>query len=340
MGRRVRSGLAAAQGEGTPLRPAGAGDGRDAADALTSAIELVQAQWASTAALSEQTQLRMSETVSRFARRLAGQGTSSFAAATPRQAEQFVRAATGSGSAPELATMHARRTALRALYRSLRALGLAEGDPTLDLRLPPRGELAARPLTDDEVGLARLSAYGHPQLWTPVRATVWALAEATAVSSEIAAIRVADLRHSVKVTGVALPGTRRHDPRVGVLSEWGRAVVARRVVELHAAGASGQALLAYGGQRPPGGAKAQAAACTALRAVLNQAGLGREPDVRPGSVRHWAGRVVYERTGSIEQVALALGHRSLDEAATDVGLDWRSAPMTGRGRRGRGGDGR
>ncbi|WAX55540.1 hypothetical protein M6B22_13420 [Jatrophihabitans cynanchi] len=299
----------------------------------------VQAHWASSVALTEQTQLRMGETVSRFAQRLAFRGTSSFAAVTPRQAEEFVRAATGSGRAPQLATMHARRTALRALYRSLRALGLANGDPTLDLQLPPRGELAARPLTDDELGLARLSAYGHPQLWSPVRATVWALAEATAVSSEIAAVRVADVRHGVGATGVALPGTRRHEPRVGVLSEWGRAVVARRVVELHAAGADGQTLLAYGGRRPPGGAKAQAAACTALRAVLNQAGLGREPDVRPGSVRHWAGRVIYERTGSIEQAALALGHRSLDEAATDIGLDWRAA-ATGRGRRSRGGEGR
>jgi integrase/recombinase XerC len=45
--------------------------------------------------------------------------------------------------------------------------------------------------------------------------------------------------------------------------------------------------------------------------------------VRPTSVRHWAGRAIYDAGARIDQVALALGHRSLDETATDIGLDWR-----------------
>jgi hypothetical protein len=51
--------------------------------------------------------------------------------------------------------MHVRRSSLRLLFRIARSeLGL-EGDPTLDLKLPPRSSAAARPLTDDEVALGR-----------------------------------------------------------------------------------------------------------------------------------------------------------------------------------------
>ena len=67
----------------------------------------------------------------------------------------------------------------------------------------------------------------------------------------------------------------------------------------------------------------QAAACMALKAVLRLAGLAKEPDVRPGSVRHWAGRSLYDAGLPIHEVALALGHRSLDETAADIGLRWR-----------------
>lgn len=302
-------------------RPSGGG--------LTTELNAVTAAWASSDAFSEQTRLRTAETVARYAARLRRESTARFAEASPEQAAGFVRAATRSGSSPELATMHARRTALRALYRTLRQLGFADGDPTLDVHLPARGELAARPLTDDEVALARLSAYGHPAAWTPVRAVSWALAEATAVSSEIAAVRLAQLDEPEYPSTVALPGTRRHDARTAALTDWGRQVLARRAAQLRDAGASPHTLLAYGGAAQPGGAKAQAAVCNALRTVLRDAGLAGEPDVRPSSVRHWAGRALYDAGVPIHEVARALGHRSLDETASDIGLHWRTpAPAT------------
>jgi integrase/recombinase XerC len=276
------------------------------------------------AALSDQTSLRMVETVRRFARRLEAAGVDSFAEATPAHAGAFIDAPRPGGKSPELATRHARRTALRALYRALRALGLSEGDPTLDHWLPPRGNLAARPLADDEVSLARISAQVLPRAaLTAVRATAWALGEATAVSSEITAVRIADLDCPTEPRHVLLPGTRRHDPREGRLTAWGQQVLARRVAQLRADGADPGTLLAYGGAAPPGGPKAQASVCNALRDTLQAAGLSAEPDVRPSSLRHWAGRRAYDAGATIQQVALLLGHRSLDETATDIGLDWR-----------------
>ena len=159
--------------------------------------------------------------------------------------------------------------------------------------------------------------------WAPMRTVAWALGEATAVSSEITTLTLAALDDAAAPRTVALPGTRRHDPRVGVLTEWGSRVIAARVAAQLAAGAERTTLLAYGGQAPPGGAKAQASVCNALRDVLDAAGLAAESDVRPSSLRHWAGRSAYDSGARIETVARLLGHRSLDAAAEDIALSWR-----------------
>ena len=79
---------------------------------------------------------------------------SSLAEVSAAQAAAFVRAPTPAGE-PALATMHMRRSVLRLLFRTARQLGLADSDPTLDLVLPPRSSMTARPLTDEEVALCR-----------------------------------------------------------------------------------------------------------------------------------------------------------------------------------------
>lgn len=274
---------------------------------------------------SEQSLVRMTETVTRFASRLAAQGLASFVEVTAEMAAGFVLAPLGDGSAPEVHTQHARRTALRVLYRALRATGYGVGDPTLDLALPPRGVRAARPLTGDEVTLCRASALAGSRRAAPMRAAAWALGEATAVSAEITAVRIADLDDVHEPRWVDLPGTRRVRPRRVELTEWGSLVLARRALQLAWRNLGPQTLLAYGGAAPRGGAKAQASVCNALRDVLDAAGLGGEPDVRPASLRHWAGRAAYDAGMPLEQVANLLGHRSLDATAEDIALDWQTA---------------
>jgi len=291
---------------------------------FSTALDDVFAHWVAGGQHTEQTLARMTETVLRFQRRLAATGRLIVADVQPADVRGFVLAQTRYGTDPEVPTQHARRTAVRTLFRTLRHLGLVVVDPTVDLLLPPRGQRAARPLTDDEVVLCRASAQVGVGARTPVRAVVWALGETGAVSSEITQVRLQDLDSTTQLTGVQLPGTRRHDPREALLSGWGAQVVGRRSVALLRAGAPGSTLVAYGGAAPAGGAKAQAVICNALREVLDRAGLQQESDIRPASLRNWTGRQLYDQGQAIEQVAAALGHRSLDAAAEDIGLTWRS----------------
>src|SRR4051812_6702973 len=247
---------------------------RPAPLSVDAALEAVLATWRSEGLHSEQTIARVGETATRFTARLQASGIATFAEVTPADAAGFVDARTRAGAEPGLATRHARRTAVRMLYRTLRALGQPVGDPTLDLRLPSRGLLAARPLTDDEVMLCR----GTAQLGWPaaarLRAVIWALGETGAVTSEITTLTVADLDDPGNPATVRLPGTARHDPRTGELSPWGRRILARHVADLIGRDATPATPLAYAGAAPLGGAKAQAAACNALRHVLDHAGFG------------------------------------------------------------------
>lgn len=284
----------------------------------------VTTRWAQSGEFTEQTLARCGETVTRFVRRLQAQDVATPDQITPDHCRGFVDALTVRGAAPELTSRHARRTALRMFFRTLRELGYPVGDPTLDLHLPTRTATNARPLTDDEVILCRVTArLGEAGSRSLQRAVCWALAETTAVSSEISAVRVGDIDSPDAPRWVRLPGTRRHDARLGELTEWGSQIVARQMAALRERRCTPATLLTYKGAGTPGEATAQAAVCNAVGAVLGLAGLADQADVRPASVRNWAGRRLYDAGMPIEQVARRLGARSLDAAAADIALDWR-----------------
>jgi len=125
-------------------------------------LQGVMLDWQVSDLHSPQTYDRMTETVHRFAARLAAQGVATFIEVTHQQAASFVLAPTSGGCPPQVHTQHAGRTAVRTLYRTLRHLNFADGDPTLDLGLPSCGLRVARPLTDEEVTLSRASAQAMP----------------------------------------------------------------------------------------------------------------------------------------------------------------------------------
>ena len=230
-----------------------------------------------------------------------------------RQAvESFVDALDAGGELPSLELRHRRRCAIRLLFRAARARGLWEGDPTLELVLPPRSPLRTRPLTGDEMALCRASAAWS--LTATRRAAAVALAEATARSGEAALVIADDV--DLALARVWLHGGRNTLPRWGLLSEWGALQLGRR---LEALGSSDSPLL----YRGTGDADtAQVSACIALTDVLRRAGLADEPDVRPASIVGWAGRQILDETGRIDEVARRLGMRSLDRTARFIDWTW------------------
>ena len=126
--------------------------------------------------MSETARRRVEPTLQRAVDFFEHRGVGSLAETQPDDASDFVRSRLESGLPASVSVLHNRRAALRLLFRVARRLGLADTDPTLDLRLPPKSLAAARPLDDDEIELCRDVAQ-----WASGRVAVaWALAEATA----------------------------------------------------------------------------------------------------------------------------------------------------------------
>jgi site-specific recombinase XerC len=279
------------------------------------------------AGLADQSVQRMAEIVARFTIYVEkGHGLRSVTEIAGDHVEGFVFAPSRSGSRrgrprPSVATMHLRRSALRLYFRTVRQLGLCTGDPTLDLVLPARSSRHMRPLTDDELVLCR--SYSVSSLTETRRPAAWALAEATARTSEIPHIRVRDL--DLEEDKVWLWGSTKAEPRWGRLTEWGCRQLARRIDRVKSK--KPDALLVYGGAHDD--KVAQISSCIAITDVLRITGLAKEPDVRPHSVVAWAGRRVLSETSHIEAVAKALGARSLDRAASLIGWEWRDKAELG-----------
>lgn len=251
-------------------------------------------------------------------------GISNLQEVTPLAAMQYVLSPLPDGQSPQTSTCYGRRAAIRVLFRQVRDLGHDVGDPTLDLRLPSRPSNVARPLLDEELLLCRHGAVRRSQRGGGCADAVLALAESTAVTSEIPQVRILDLDDLSRPRYVRLAGTSKHDARDGALTDWGSAVLAARAARrLSEPGAAPGDALAYEGRHPHNSAAAQSAASTSLRQVLTAVGLSDDASVKPGSVRHWAGRSLLDNGLPIEAVALRMGMRSLDATAEDIGLEWR-----------------
>src|SRR6266568_4521003 len=281
---------------------------------LGGCVELALQHALSQNLLADQSARRVRRTLLRFAS-FAEQARSAYRLPDIRRedTEAYVRSRTMTGQEPTTTTMHHRRSSLRLLFRMGRLLGWAVSDPTLDVGLPPRSSLPCRPLTDAEIALCR--SWSLHTLKDTRQPAAWALAETGARTSEIPHLRVSDVDLDSGLVWVH--GSPRLEPRFGRLSEWGTKQIARRVTELKG---HPETPLVYAGG---GGEAAQASSCIAISATLRRAGLGEERDVRPLSVAAWVGATILARGGSIDEVARALGMRSLDRAARLIGWHWR-----------------
>ena len=228
----------------------------------------------------------------------------------------FVTAVGLGGGRPSVPTMHHRRSVLRVLFRVLHGFDASVVDPTWALELPSRSVDAHRPLSDDELDVLR--AVSLATVTDTRQPSIVALAEAGAVTTEIAAISAADIDLDGGI--VSLPGCYQANPRRVPLTDWGGVQLARRIHHLNG---DDRPLTYAGADRRHAG---QASMSTNLRRLFTRAGLTGEPGLGLGSVRAWAGRRVFDATGRIDAAAHVMGCRSLDAAARLIGWDWRDDP--------------
>lgn len=212
---------------------------------------------------------------------------------------------------PSPSTQFARRSAIRLLFRVCRIHGLADNDPTIDIKLPSRSASGTRPLTDDEESWCRI--FTRHTLFPTAAPAAWALGQASATTNEIAACRVADV--DLENGRVWLHGNAKRIDRWGPLTEWGVDQLGRRIGDL---AGDRRAMLVT--EAKAGGA--QVVASRTLRRVLDDAGLHDDPLVTPSSLPAWRGAATFRETRSIEAVATVLGLRSLDDAARAIAHAW------------------
>lgn len=255
--------------------------------------------------------LRAAERWRQFASFCQASGARSLGDVTPTIAEAYMVAYTSDGLPPSSSTVSGRRTHVRLLFNTLRRMGLGVGDPTLDIVVPPRDARTARPLTDEEVGFGRAAALAT--LVETRQPAIWAIAETGATTGEAAKVRWSDIDLEAGV--ISLGGIQGKSlPRSVPLTAWGLLQLRRR------RGASDLA-----GLVTSAGREAEARRIStgeALSGILARAGL-TATDIRPASIRGWAGQAVLASTGRIEAVARHLGCRSLDAAADIVHFRWR-----------------
>jgi integrase len=298
------------------------GSAGDASLLLSSEIELIVGELKNENGLASQSARRITDLIQRFGCFVSRNGRiSTLREVRAEHARAFIEARSESGD-PAVATMHLRRSAIRTLFQTARSLELCDHDPTLDLTLPPKCGRRSRILRDDEVMLCR--SHSAPTLHETRQPAAWALAEATATTSELSHAVLSDL--DLRNERVWLHDGSTTFSRWGFVSPWGLEQLERRARILRRSRGS-EAPLVYQGK---GSAESRTASCcVAITDSLRRAGLARDPAVSPASVRGWAGAKILFDTGSIQEVARRLGVRSLDRAARLVGHDWDDSSFLG-----------
>ncbi|MHA7661987.1 site-specific integrase [Metapseudomonas otitidis] len=287
---------------------------------LVTAVDTVVAAWTVDGTMSEQTLDKFALLARRFTRFAAAYDITTLAGADEDLVTKFVaakgRTRHGTVGTAAVATMHNRRAALRAFFRTARQLGLTLDDPTTDIAVPDREATTLRPLRDDEAALVRLFS----EHATPTRhAATTAMLLAGAHTSELGFIAIADIDTTAHT--VRAHGSSKHRARRLPLDTWARRVIDERITYLTDRGLGPDTIVCTGSDGSD--AQRQARVCVTVRDVLTRAGLTGNAGIKPSSLTAYAARCVFEDTGRVEAAAQLIGSGSLDGTATLIGYQWR-----------------
>ncbi|WP_240483257.1 site-specific integrase [Mycobacteroides sp. H092] len=295
---------------------------------LAAAVQAVTGAWIADGVLAAQTLDKFGLLIRRFSRFAAVHDVTTLAAVDHALVAKFVaakgRTRHGVVSDAAVATMHTRRAALRAFFRTARRLRLTLDDPTIDIAVPARQSSCQRPLSEDEAALVRLFS----ERTAPTRhAATAALLLAGAHTSELGHITAADL--DPQAATVWMHGSSKYRPRTLTLDRWSMRVLSERAAHLTRPLPSPKPspVLCTGA----GGSDAhkQARVCVTVREILSRAELSDDSGVRPASLTAFAARREFDRTGRIEDAARLIGSPSLDTTAALIGYHWhdRAGPL-------------
>lgn len=223
-------------------------------------------------------------------------------------------------------TKHGRRNVVRALFKTARALGLDNRDPSRDIALPPRTTRAGRAATDTEVQRCREGS--HATLSENRLQCSLALALVGETSAELPYATVGDVHLDDRLVW-AHGGGVKTEARWLPLDDWAVEAITRRTdwVTGHPSGRvtdpEGEPLV-YRPRKPDNPHHIRhGAGSSTLGKILRLAGLSQVPGLRPMSLYEWVGQTVYTQTGSLTAVACRLGMVSLDATADLLDIDWR-----------------
>jgi integrase/recombinase XerC len=287
---------------------------------LAAAVEAVTGVWIADGVLAAQTLDKFGLLAHRFTRFAAAHDVTALAAVDRPLVAKFVvakgRTRHGVVSDAAVATMHNRRAALRAFFRTARRLRLTLDDPTTDIAVPARQSSAKRPLSEDEAALVRLFS----ERATPSRhAATAALLLAGAHTSDLGHITAADL--DPQASTVWVHGSNKYRPRTLTLDRWSMRLTERAEhLSRPLPNSTPSPVLCTGAAGSD--AHKQARVCVTVREILTRAGLSDDPGVRPASLTACAARRVFDRTGRIEDAACLIGSPSLDTTAALIGYHW------------------
>ncbi len=233
----------------------------------------------------------------------------------------------GAPAPSQSSTKHGRRQSLRVLFKTARALGLDDRDPAADIALPVRLLGRSVPATHEQV--QRCSDASRTTLTETRLPCVLALFLAGLGTAELPYATRADVHLDARLVW-AHGGGAKAVARWVPLDGWQAEMVRRRIDWLDANPAKTPALaarrtLVYAPTKDgvPHHFR-QAAAANAIGQIMRRAGLSKVPGIGAKSLRQHVAKDVYERTGSLAQVATRFGMVLLDAAADLIGLDWRA----------------
>ncbi|MBN7548413.1 site-specific integrase [Mycobacteroides abscessus subsp. abscessus] len=282
-------------------------------------VDRVVTDWVLEGSMSDQTLNKFTQLVYRFIQFAEAHDIRTLDAVNQGLVTKFVAAEGcsrhGAVGPAAVATMHNRRAALRAYFRTARRLGLMVHDPTLGIHVPRPTAARARPLHDEEVALVR--PVSQQTIHTRHAATI-ALLLSGAHTSELGHIRISDI--DTHVNTVWAHGSTKHRARLLPLDTWARRVIDQRIAYLIERGAGVGAVLCTASDGSD--AQRQARVCMTVRDVFTRAGLAGTVGIRPSSLTAYAARRVFEDTGRIELAAKLIGAGSLDSVASLIGYRW------------------